>query len=107
MRELRKATEDLKDQVENEMYDLDPTKPRSPILKAPPGPRAAQIAHPSLPAPERATTIVPPVGPRMDQPAVAAEPIATLPVVGSTANEVVAVANPTPKTPPKTPEEKS
>jgi len=49
MRELRRATEDLKDQVENEIYDLDADKPRSPILKAPPGlrvPKAPPAAAP-------------------------------------------------------------
>lgn len=41
MRELRRATEDLKDQVEGEIYKID-EKPRSPIVRAPPGPRVAQ-----------------------------------------------------------------
>lgn len=40
MRELKRATEDLKDQVETEFYKLDDNKPRSPILRAPPGLRA-------------------------------------------------------------------
>jgi sec-independent protein translocase protein TatB len=36
MRELRRATEDLKDQVESEFYKLDENKP---VVKAPEGPR--------------------------------------------------------------------
>jgi sec-independent protein translocase protein TatB len=47
MRELRRATEDIKDQVESELYKLDDTKP---VVKAPEGPRYAKAAPaPQLP----------------------------------------------------------
>ncbi len=50
MRELRKATEDIKDQVETEMYALDEKKPRSPILRAPEGQRIAKSVSPGVTA---------------------------------------------------------
>jgi sec-independent protein translocase protein TatB len=48
MRELRRATEDLKDQVESEFYKLDEGKP--PVIKAPVGPRFAAQSGPISPA---------------------------------------------------------
>jgi sec-independent protein translocase protein TatB len=48
MRELRRATEDIKDQVESELYKLDETKP---VVKAPEGPRYAKVVSPQLPSP--------------------------------------------------------
>src|SRR5580658_2477777 len=64
MRELRRATEDIKDQVENEIYDLDPMKPldqkpRSPILKVPPGLRAAKPLGAVTFAPVQAEAVAP------------------------------------------------
>jgi len=53
MRELRRATEDLKDQVESEFYKLDENKP---VVKPPEGPRypkttpAIALPSPSAPA---------------------------------------------------------
>jgi len=49
MRELRRATEDLKDQVESEFYKLDENKP-APSVKAPEGPRYAKAEPAALPS---------------------------------------------------------
>jgi sec-independent protein translocase protein TatB len=59
LRELRKATEDIKDQVETEMYALDDKKPRSPILKSPGGQRVAHSVSPAALAPMVATAVEP------------------------------------------------
>jgi sec-independent protein translocase protein TatB len=57
MRELKRATEDLKDQVETEFYKLDENKP--PVVKPPEGTRFAKAAPlPQLPA---ADSSLPPV----------------------------------------------
>jgi sec-independent protein translocase protein TatB len=56
MRELRRATEDLKDQVETEFYKLDEQKP---VVKAPEGPRFAKGALPAAPDSSSASTIPP------------------------------------------------
>ncbi len=53
MRELRRATEDLKDQVETEFYKLDDDK--KPVVKAPEGPRYPKTIPAVLPPATAAT----------------------------------------------------
>jgi sec-independent protein translocase protein TatB len=49
LREFRKATEDLKQQFETELYS-DPTKPAKPTLVEPPRPPAEGEPPPGMPA---------------------------------------------------------
>ena len=55
MRELRRATEDLKDQVESEFYKLDENKP---VVKAPEGPRYPKTT-PAIALPPAASPVAP------------------------------------------------
>lgn len=49
LREFRKATDDLKQQFETELYAADPTKPAKPTLVEPPRPPAEGEAPPAVP----------------------------------------------------------
>jgi len=64
MRELRRATEDLKDQVETEFYKLDDDKPpQAPIVKAPEGPRYPKTTPAVLPPATAASATTDPAFP--------------------------------------------
>ncbi len=61
MRELRRATEDLKDQVETEFYKLDDDK--KPVVKAPEGPRYPKTTPAVLPPAASASATTDPAFP--------------------------------------------
>jgi sec-independent protein translocase protein TatB len=92
MRDLRKATEDLKDQVEKEIYVDDGAKASRPAL-VPPVPNAPPVPGPAGPPPAATVENVPGLE------AALAEPPAPAPVSERTAEEVAAAAVPLPTTP--------
>ena len=69
MRELRRATEDLKDQVETEFYKLDDDKPpQAPIVRAPEGPRFPKTTPAILPPASAASAPTDPAFPEASAP---------------------------------------
>jgi sec-independent protein translocase protein TatB len=91
MRELRKATEDLKDQVEREIYtDDSATKAARPAL-VPPVPNAPPVPGPAGPPPAATAENVPGLEAALVEPPPAPAP-------ERTAEEVAAAAVPLPTT---------
>jgi sec-independent protein translocase protein TatB len=90
LRDLRKATDDLKDQVEREIYQDDGKKLARPAL-VPPVP-AAPVPGPAGPPPAATSENVPGLEAALAEPPGAAPPLPT-------AEEVAAAAVPLPTTP--------
>ncbi len=103
LRDLRRATDDLKDQVEREIYSEDGKKVARPALVPPvptgpvPGPAGPPPAATSENVPGLEAALAEPPGAEPPAPAAAPEPTATVPL--PTAEEVAAAAVPLPTTP--------
>lgn len=100
LRDLRKATDDLKDQVEREIYTDDLKKIARPAL-VPPVPVSPPIPGPAGPPPQATAENVPGLEAALAEPpgAEAVAPPAAEPALGvqePTAEDVAAAAAPTP-----------
>jgi sec-independent protein translocase protein TatB len=92
MRDLRKATEDLKDQVEREIYTDDTGKKIARPALVPPVPASPPIPGPAGPPPAATAENVPGLEAALAEPPLEPAPLPT-------AEEVAAAAVPLPTTP--------